>query len=124
MQNNAKNKWEKYNLNKGKRGDADAIYNSILPVEQIVMAGKLELTLPFKNGEKHFKITPEKGGYNVVLVGSKYNDLQYPFKIRNNIKEFVVDIINAIKKIKEEYMVAVEVDKMINEFFSKKNVNI
>ena len=119
MQNNTENKWEEYNLHKGNREDADAIYKGILPLEQIAMAGKLELMLPFKNGEKHFKITPNNGGYNVVLIGTKYDDLMYPFEIRNNIKEVVVDIINTIKKIKEEYMIAIEVDKMVDGFFSK-----
>lgn len=119
MQNNAENKWEEYNLNKEEGAYADLIYNGILPAEPNAMAGKLELTLHFKNGGKHFKITPDKGGYNVVLVGTKYDDLQCPFKIRNNIKEVVVDMIHAMKKIKNEYMVAIEVYKMVGEFFSK-----
>ena len=92
MQNNAENKWEEYNLNKEEGVYADLIYNGILPAEPNAMAGKLELTLPFKNGGKHVKITPYKEGYNAVLVGSKYNDIQHSFKIKNNISVIKDDV--------------------------------
>ena len=76
MQNNIENKWEKYNLN-GMEEFADKIYTGILPVKQNVMAGKLELSLPFEQGGIHFELAPNEKGYILKLVGSEYNDINY-----------------------------------------------
>ena len=118
MQNNIENKWEKYNLN-GMEEFADKIYTGILPVKQNVMAGKLELSLPFEQGGIHFELAPNEKGYILKLVGSEYNDINFKFKIKDTLEDVVADIIHAMKKIKIDYMIAVETDKMVNEFFSK-----
>ncbi len=118
MQDNVENKWKKYNLN-GMEEFADKIYTGILPVEQNVLAGKLQLSLPFEQGGKHFELSPNEKGYIVKLVGSEYNDINFKFKIKNTLEDVVADIIHAMKKIKMNYIIAVETDKMVNEFFSK-----
>ena len=117
-QDNVENKWEKYNLN-GMEEFADKIYTGILPVKQNVMAGKLQLSLPFEQGGKHFELAPNEKGYIVKLVGSEYNDINHTFDIKDTIEDVVADIIHAMKKIKMNYIIAVETDKMVKEFFSK-----
>jgi hypothetical protein len=118
MQDIVENKWEKYNLN-GMEEFADKIYTGILPAEKNVMAGKLQLSLPFEQDGKHFELSPNEKGYIVKLVGSKYKDINYDFNIKNTLEDVVADIIHAMKKIKIDYIIAVETDKMVNEFFSK-----
>ena len=118
MQNNIENKWEKYNLN-GMEEFADKIYTGILPVEQNVLAGKLQLSLPFEQGGIHFELAPNEKGYILKLVGSEYNDINFKLKIKDTLEDVVADIIHAMKKIKIDYMIAVETDKMVNEFLSK-----
>lgn len=120
MQDIVENKWEKYNLN-GMEEFADKIYTGILSAEKNVMAGNFELSLPFEQDEKHFELSPNEKGYIVKLVGSKYKDINYDFNIKNTLEDVVVDIIHAMKKIKMDYIIAVETDKMVNEFFSKRD---